>query len=97
MDISFPASTMILSDMVSAKRQGAAASLVNTVVNYSVSIGLGIAGTVESRVNNDGHDASQGYRAALWTSVALSGCTWITSLGFASWMTWREIRRGRQW
>ena len=95
MDISFPASTMILSDMVSAKRQGAAASLVNTVVNYSVSIGLGIAGTVETCADKDGLHALQGYRAALWTSVALSGCTWITSLGFAGWMTWKETRWGR--
>lgn len=93
MDISFPASTLILSNMVPAKRQGAAASLVNTVVNYSISIGLGIAGTVESRVHDHGRNALRGYRAALWTSVGLSGCAWIVSLGFASWMTWKEVAR----
>lgn len=47
MDISFPAGTMILSAAFPKHQQGLAGSLVSTFVNYSVSIGLGIAGTVE--------------------------------------------------
>lgn len=47
MDISFPASATILSNAVPPKQQGVSASLVNTVVNYSIAIGLGIA--VKSR------------------------------------------------
>jgi hypothetical protein len=72
MDISFPASTTILSDAVPVKHQGASASLVNTVINYSIAIGLGIAGTVEAEVSHHGVDLLRGYRAALWTSVGLS-------------------------
>ncbi|KAL4918950.1 hypothetical protein BDW62DRAFT_180175 [Aspergillus aurantiobrunneus] len=49
MDISFPASATILSDAVSIKHQRASVSLVNTVINYSIAIGLGIAGTVEAQ------------------------------------------------
>ena len=51
MDISFPAAALILSDMVPRHLQGVAASLVNTVVNYSISIGIGVAGTVEREVH----------------------------------------------
>lgn len=74
MDISFPASTTILSNAVPPKHQGVSASLINTVVNYSIAIGLGIAGTVEAQVqeHHDG-DVLAGYRAALWTSVGLAG------------------------
>ena len=67
MDISFPASTLILSDIFPKHHQGIAASLITTVVNYSISIGLGVAGTVESRVNDTGDKVEQGYRAAMWT------------------------------
>ena len=90
MDISFPATTLILSDIVPPEYQGVTASMVNTVVNYSVSIGLGIAGTVDSRVNDEGRDVLKGYRAAMWTSVGLSGCAVIVSLSFASWTRWQE-------
>ncbi|KAL2848141.1 putative MFS multidrug transporter [Aspergillus pseudoustus] len=83
MDISFPALATILSDSVPVNHQGAAASLVNTVVNYSIAIGLGIAGTVEAEVVHDGGDTLLGYRAALWTSVGLSGLAFIVALVYA--------------
>lgn len=50
MDMSFPAATILLSNRMRREEQGVAASLVNTVVNYSISIGLGMAGTIEGRV-----------------------------------------------
>ncbi|PZD38946.1 MelB, Na+melibiose symporter transporter [Pyrenophora tritici-repentis] len=40
MDMSFPAATLIMSNAVAKRHQGMAASLVNTVVNYSISIGV---------------------------------------------------------
>ncbi|KAI1829304.1 hypothetical protein CBS147337_9898 [Penicillium roqueforti] len=43
LDMSFPAGTLILSDAVEKENQGIAASLVNTVVNYSMSLALGFA------------------------------------------------------
>ncbi|KAF2447319.1 putative MFS multidrug transporter [Karstenula rhodostoma CBS 690.94] len=75
MDISFPASTIFLSDSVSIENQGISASLVNTVINYSIAIGLGIAGTVESQVvkGTSMEARLQGYRSAEWTSVGLAG------------------------
>jgi predicted MFS family arabinose efflux permease len=69
MDMSFPAATLILSNAVSKEHQGVAASLVNTVVNYSISLGLGFAGTVEVNVNKAGktpEDLLRGYRGAFY-------------------------------
>ncbi|KAH7122644.1 major facilitator superfamily-domain-containing protein [Dendryphion nanum] len=76
MDMSFPAGTLIVSDSVKKEHQGMGASLVNTVVNYSISIGVGIAGTVDVHTNNGGRtkeDILTGYRNALYLGVALSG------------------------
>ncbi|KAL9087042.1 MAG: hypothetical protein Q9165_006870 [Trypethelium subeluteriae] len=75
MDMSFPASTVILSNAVSKKHQGIAASLVATIVNYSISLGLGFAGTVEVQVNNGGlnnADILKGYRGALYMGIGLA-------------------------
>ena len=55
------------------QQQGVAASLVNTVVNYSISIGLGVAGTVEGHINHGGKDLERGYRGAWYTGMGLSG------------------------
>ena len=73
MDMSFPAGTIILSDYMPKEHQGLAASLVNTVVNYSISIGLGIGGTVEVHVNKGGQDMLRGYRGAWYAGMGLSG------------------------
>ncbi|KAK6603060.1 Drug resistance protein YOR378W-like 3 [Botrytis cinerea] len=75
MDMSFPAATILLSDSMHKDHQGLAASLVNTVVNYSISIGLGIAGTVEVQINNGGKnpkDLLKGYRGAQRQSITNS-------------------------
>ena len=66
------------------EHQGIAASLVATVVNYSISIGLGIAGTVESHVNNEGQDLLKGYRGALYAAVGLSGMAVLLSFLFVA-------------
>ncbi|OQE26978.1 hypothetical protein PENFLA_c006G01441 [Penicillium flavigenum] len=76
MDMSFPAATLMLSNAVERKHQGVAASLVTTVVNYSISLSLGLAGTVEVHVNNGGHtpdDVLKGYRGAIYFAVGLGG------------------------
>lgn len=94
MDMSFPAATLIMSNAVAKRHQGMAASLVNTVVNYSISIGVGIAGTVEAHVNNGGttvEDELAGYRGALYVSIGLSGMGVVTSLLFLLKM-WRRQR-----
>ncbi|PHH78423.1 hypothetical protein CDD80_6928 [Ophiocordyceps camponoti-rufipedis] len=47
MDCSFPASTLIVSNAVARRHQGVGASLVSTVVNYGIALGVGFAGTAE--------------------------------------------------
>ncbi|KAF2023021.1 hypothetical protein EK21DRAFT_105518 [Setomelanomma holmii] len=98
MDMSFPAGTLILSDAVEKRHQGMAASLVNTVVNYSISIGVGIAGTVETKINRGAHntqDELRGYRGALYLAVGLSGMGVVTSIAFLTKMHMREKRTAR--
>lgn len=72
MDMSFPAATLILSNHMPREHQGLAASLVNTVVNYSISIALGVAGTVEVYANKDPANALWGIRCAFFTAIGLS-------------------------
>lgn len=73
MDMSFPSATIMLSDVMPIEHQGLAASLVNTAVNYCVSIGLGFAGTVEAHVNDGGSNRLKGYRGAWYLEIGLSG------------------------
>ncbi|KAJ5754928.1 Drug resistance protein [Penicillium manginii] len=69
MDMSFPAATLMLSNSVERKHQGIAASLVTTVVNYSISLSLGFAGTVETHVNNGGTTPRGRPEGLPWSTV----------------------------
>ncbi|KAF1975703.1 MFS general substrate transporter [Bimuria novae-zelandiae CBS 107.79] len=94
MDMSFPAATLMLSDAMAKEHQGIAASLVNTVVNYSISLGLGFAGTVEVYVVGGGTTPAEvlkGYRAALYMAVGLSGLGMVISGVFCV-KCWRRDR-----
>ena len=87
MDTSFPAATIIFSDAVPHKYQGMAASTVMTIVNYSISLGLGFAGTLETNINRGGltkEDRLRGYRGALWLGVGLAGLGLVLSLVFVA-------------
>jgi MFS family permease len=46
MNLSFPAATILLSSALPKEKQGMAASLVSTMVNYCISCGLGLAGSI---------------------------------------------------
>lgn len=72
-DMSFPSSVIVLSNHMPPEKQGIAASLVNTVINYSISIGLGMSGTVESHVNKGGQNILQGYRGAWYLGIGFDG------------------------
>lgn len=76
-DISFPAATLLLSNAMPREQQGLSASLVATIVNYSISLALGFAGTVEVHVNDGGKNLLKGYRGAWYLAIGLGG------LGFA--------------
>ncbi|KAJ6779816.1 hypothetical protein PWT90_01508 [Aphanocladium album] len=76
MDMSFPAATLILSNKVSAEHQGIAASLVNTVVNYGIALGVGFAGTVEVQLRGSGRSAEDqltGFHGALYMATGVAG------------------------
>ncbi|RAH68562.1 MFS transporter [Aspergillus aculeatinus CBS 121060] len=96
MDMSFPAATVVLSDAVGREHQGVAASLVCTIVNYSISLGLGFAGTVEVHVNHGGktfHDTLVGYRGAFYMGIGLGGLGLLTSIVYVL-HTLKKGRRG---
>jgi len=80
--MSFPSACIILSNNMAHEHQGIAASLVNTAVNYSISIGLGMAGTVEGRVNDGGHDVLKGYRGAWYLGIGLGSLGMAVSICF---------------
>lgn len=93
MDMSFPAATVILSNAVHKKNQGIAASLVSTVVNYSISLGIGFAGTVEVQVNNGGHTRAEilrGYRGAEYMGIGLASLGWALSFLFLARSYWKK-------
>lgn len=82
LDMSFPTGSAILSMSMSHGDQGLAASLINTVVNYSISLCLGIAGTIESNVNHNGQDILLGYRGAWWFGIGLDALGLLTCVYF---------------
>ncbi|KAH6642157.1 hypothetical protein C7974DRAFT_408735 [Boeremia exigua] len=47
MNLSYPAANMLMSTALPKEKQGVAASLVSTLVNYSISAGLGFAGSID--------------------------------------------------
>ncbi|MCJ1232576.1 hypothetical protein MMC14_000529 [Varicellaria rhodocarpa] len=76
MDMSFPAATIILSNYVPRRHQGVAGSLVTTVVNYSISLGLGFAGTVQVNVDEGANPTLsllKGFRGAWYMAIGLAG------------------------
>ena len=87
--MSFPSGTLILSNAMHRHHQGLAASLVATTVNYSISLGLGFAGTVESHVNDAGRNVLRGYRGALYMGIGLAGLGLLVSICFM-WASWRR-------
>jgi MFS family permease len=75
-DMSFSAGSIIISGLVSREHQGIAGSLISTVANYSMSLGLGFAGTAASQVNGKGNASDQGlqgFRAAWYVGCGLAG------------------------
>lgn len=77
------------------EHQGVAGSLVNTVVNYSISIALGIAGTVEAHSNNGGNDLLKGYRSVWYLGIGLSGSGAVCAVIFGI-DTWKKSRRSSE-
>ncbi|KAF2164514.1 hypothetical protein M409DRAFT_67994 [Zasmidium cellare ATCC 36951] len=85
MNWSFPSGTILMANAVSKQHQGIAASLICTMVNYSIATGLGIAGTLD-RYLSPIHGLHGGYRDAWWFGIALSLFGFLISLYFI-WQT----------
>lgn len=92
MDMSFPAASIILSDFLPAHQQGTASSIVNTVVNYSIALGLGFAGVVETHVNDGGTNVLRGYRGAFYMGMGFAGAG--VALALVNWGM--HLRNGRR-
>ncbi|CAI4049117.1 hypothetical protein N7582_004581 [Saccharomyces uvarum] len=95
MDLSFPASSIILSDGLPMEYQGMAGSLVNTVINYSASLCLGMGATVEHQINKNGKDLLKGYRGAIYLGVGLASLGVLISFTYMLETFWNN-RRDRQ-
>ncbi|KAF6818760.1 major facilitator superfamily transporter [Colletotrichum sojae] len=98
MDMSFPAATLILSDAVAREHQGIGASLVNTVVNYGIALGVGFAGTVEvniARGATSTEDRFKGFQAAMYMGIGLAALGLCVSLTFLT-REWRHRREGKK-
>ena len=83
--MSFPATTIIMSNALPRDMQGIASSIVTTVVNYNVSLGLA---TVEVYTNNGGttpDDILKGFKGA-W-------CPGVDSTGLGSSLPWHTSSR----
>lgn len=82
MDMSFPSATILLSNSTPKNDQGMASSLINTTLNYNISLALGIAGTIVKNVNASGTNVLGGYRAAWYFGIGLDGIAAIIALYF---------------
>ncbi|KAB5518771.1 major facilitator superfamily-domain-containing protein [Coniochaeta sp. 2T2.1] len=82
MDMSNPAAIILLSNSVSKEHQGIAASLVVTVVNYSISLALGVGGTIEVNTNSGGRDILGGYRGAQFFGLGLGALGIVLAAAF---------------
>ncbi|KAK3320088.1 major facilitator superfamily-domain-containing protein [Cercophora scortea] len=82
MDMSNPAVIRSPYDVLTVLLQGIAASLVVTTVNYSISLALGIAGTIETQTNKQGQDILRGFRSSQYFGTGLGFLGVVIALGF---------------
>lgn len=85
MDMSFPSGRTIFSNKTAKERQGVAASLINTIVNYSISLGLGIAGTVAGNVGS-GPNTLTSFRGAWYFGIGLD----VFAVFIALYFVWKK-------
>src|SRR5271170_7844389 len=71
MDMSIPSAMLMMSNASPMDKQGIAGSLVATVVNYSISLGLGFAATADSEIARKTKNALTGIRAAWYVGAGL--------------------------
>lgn len=77
-----PTTIMLFEDSLPEGHQGLASGLAVTAMGYAISVGLGMAGAVESHVRDRKEDVVDGYRAAQYLGVGFSGLSVLMALGF---------------
>lgn len=82
LDMSFPVASIILSDYLPLELQGMAGSLVSTVINYSISLFLGISSTVEVEIHKKTDNTFQSYRAGIYFGVGVAVLGIFFSIAF---------------
>lgn len=75
-DLSFASAGILISNAVLPDEQGVAGSFVSTVVQYSIAVGLGIAGVVEA------HTRLTGYRGAYWLGIGFAVLAFLVVVCF---------------
>jgi hypothetical protein len=91
MDTSFPCGTVILGNALPRVHQGIAASMINTVVDYSISLSLGIAGTIIRQTEKGGSNVVGSYRNAWYLGNGLGGL----GLAIALYSLWISVVKGK--
>lgn len=81
MNWSFPTAVILISSEVTREHQGIAASLVATVLNFSISTGLGLAGNIVHGITPT-QTLLETYQAAWYFGAALAGFGLFISLCF---------------
>ena len=81
MNWSFPTGVILMSNALPREHQGIAASLVSTMVNYSISTGLGFAGSIDRYIGHE-YGLLAGYRGAWYFGIGLSTLGFFISLFF---------------
>jgi MFS family permease len=81
-DLSFACASLIASDNLKPEEQGVAGSFINTVVNYSLALGLALAGNIEVCVNDGGRDKLAGFRGAYYLGMGLGALEMVFTAVF---------------
>jgi predicted MFS family arabinose efflux permease len=89
-DLSFACASLIASDNLKPDQQGVAGSFINTIVNYSISLGLALASNVEVHVNDGGRDKLRGFRGAFYLGMGFAGLGIIFTAVFHNGMAKRH-------
>lgn len=88
-DSSFPSGSIILSEHLPPEYQGMAGSLINTVVNYSNSLFLGLSTTVETQYQKMYPDNPLiAFRAAMYFAIGLAAAGLLLSIAFTGLEMW---------
>lgn len=81
-DMAFTASQLVFSNTVKRSEQGIAGSLVGTILQYGIAMGIGLAGTVEVHTNGGGSRPLDGLRGAAWLGAGMAALGVIVVLVF---------------